>query len=195
RTALVQVVLPGADVGEAGRDTTLRGGPAFRVGIDLKRVIDAPVLMGVHHARECEQAVGVDNLCGVGGIEVGLNRGEPLAADADVQWFRPVDAGTDDSGVLDEQVEPGHGAAVSLVSVPTPGRAAGSLTWRASGWTVTFIHGHNGNDEIASCRAVASTASHSPQFAHRPGTRHSRFMMPAAASSWPRATSSAKRRL
>src|SRR3989441_4500014 len=74
-----------------------------------------------------------------------------------------------------------------------PGRS-GSDGCAANGWTSTDSHGKSGSDLIAAWSALASSASQSPQFARRPGTRQRRTIRPSVASSRARARSAVVKR-
>ena len=105
--ALVEVVLPGAHVGEAGRHAALRAGPALGGGVLLERVVDAPVLVGVDDAGERRAPAAVDDDVGVLGRDVGSSRTNVPSADADVQLLAVLGpgVGADDGDVLDEGLQ------------------------------------------------------------------------------------------
>ena len=101
--ALVQVVLPGAHVGQRGGDAALRTGAALGRGVLGQRVVDAPVLVGVDHPGEGQPAAALLDPSGVG-AEVRRDRGDAAALDGDVGVRHVLDAGPDDADVADDQV-------------------------------------------------------------------------------------------
>ena len=133
--ALVQVVLPGAHVGEPGGDAALGAGPALGLRILAQRVVDAPVLVGVDHAGEGHAAPAVHDHVRVLRGDVPLDPDELPVDDAEVERLAVLGTGdvrSDDRHVLDKGVEAGHAVPSSEVMAACPGADA---PWLAATWS------------------------------------------------------------
>ncbi len=87
RPRAVQVVLAGAHVVDGCRDPALRAGAAFDDGVDLDRVVDAPVLMRVHDPGDGDEPGGVEGVVSVGAGQL-ADGGDAPADDTDVGHLR-----------------------------------------------------------------------------------------------------------
>jgi len=104
---LVQVVLAGAKVVQAGRHAAHGRGLALADGVLLQRRIDAAVHVRIDHAGKGEPAAAVVHLFGQGHVDGGRHFGDLAVPDGDVGLMHHVAVRTDHAHVLDQEVMDG----------------------------------------------------------------------------------------